>query len=341
MATIKDVARRANVAISTVSAVINRSAPVSEDVITRVQEAIREIGYVQHSAAKALRSGNSRLIGVIVPDITNPHFSMVARVAEKVCMEAGYMTFVYNTGEDADQEMRILQMMRMQRVAGLILISTRSDAAHGARLMAEINVPTVFLGSYVEEAPFDMITLDEDRASHLAIDYLLGLGHRDIAVISGRSGVSTNEERLNSCRRAFAEHGLELREDRIVPANFSQQQAYDGALALLSARDRPTAIFTLSNMMTIGAMRALLALKLTCPGDVSLIGIDDFEWPEILNPPVSVVAQPIVAMTECAIRTLLRQIASKSEPVGHRTLFPPELIIRASCAPVAHGCTTA
>ena len=136
MATIRDVARRAGVAISTVSAVINRSAPASNAVIARVEKAIAEIGYMPHGAAQTLRSGQSRIIGLIVPDITNPHFSTVARVTETVCMAAGYMTFVYNTGEDPDHEMQILKMMRMQRVAGLILISTRSDAEHGARLMA-------------------------------------------------------------------------------------------------------------------------------------------------------------------------------------------------------------
>ena len=134
MSTIRDVAQRAGVAISTVSAVINRSAPTSADVVARVERAIAEIGYTPQRAAQILRSGRSKLIGVIVPDITNPHFSTLARVVEKECLQAGYMTFVYNTDEDTNHEIRILRMMRMERVAGLILISTRSDARHGRRL---------------------------------------------------------------------------------------------------------------------------------------------------------------------------------------------------------------
>ena len=128
VSTIRDVAQRAGVAISTVSAVINRSAPTSADVVMRVKRAIAEIGYSPQRAAQTLRSGRSRLIGVIVPDITNPHFSTLARVVERECLQAGYMTFVYNTDEDPDHEMRILKMMRMQRVAGLILISATDDA---------------------------------------------------------------------------------------------------------------------------------------------------------------------------------------------------------------------
>lgn len=334
VATIKDVASRAGVAISTVSAVINRSAPVSEDVIARVQAAIAEIGYLPHGGAKALRSGNSRLIGLILPDITNPFFSMVARVIETVCMKAGYMTFVYNTDEDIDHEMRILRMMRMQRVAGMILISTRSDAEHGRRLMAAINVPTVLFGSNVEATPFDVITLDDEKASRLAIDHLVALGHRRIAIVAGREGVSTHHDRLAAALAALRRHGIEPDAGLIVPADFKQERAYEAGRQLLSRRDPPTAVFALSNLMLIGVMRALLPLGLTCPRDVSLAGIGDFDWPEIMNQQMTVVATPAVAMAEFAIRSLLDEIAGKEQPTGRHTLFEPELIIRSSCAPL-------
>ena len=334
MATIKDVAKRAGVAISTVSAVINRSAPASQAVIARVERAIAEIGYMPHRAAQTLRSGQSRVIGLIVPDITNPHFSTVARVTERVCMAAGYMTFVYNTGEDTGHEMQILKMMRMQSVAGLILISTRSDAAHGARLMAEINVPAVLMGSHVQGVPFDVITLDEVRAGQLAIRHLLDLGHRRIGVISGRTGVSTHEERLEGVRVAFAERGLRLDEDLVVPANFAEGEAFDAARRLLNRRAPPTAIMTLSILMTVGLMRGLVAMQLISPRDVSIIGIDDFDWAAIMNPQPCAIAQPIVEMTEVAIATLLDQIETGKPPANRRLLFEPKLVLRASCAPV-------
>jgi DNA-binding LacI/PurR family transcriptional regulator len=335
MATIRDVARRAGVAISTVSAVINRSAPASEVVIARVEKAIAEIGYMPHGAAQTLRSGQSRIVGLIVPDITNPHFSTVARVTETVCMAAGYMTFVYNTGEDSDHEMQILKMMRMQRVAGLILISTRSDAEHGARLMAEINVPTVLFGSSVQDVPFDTVALDNVRAGQLAVSYLVGLGHRRIAIISGRKGVSTGEERLDGCRVALVEHGLSLDDKLIMTGNFDQEQAFENTRRIMSGEDKPSAIFALSNMMTIGIMRALITMNIASPRDVSIIGIDDFEWPEIMNPQPCAVAQPLVEMTEVAIGMLLDQIETGKNPTGRRLTFEPKLIERASCAPAA------
>ena len=331
MSTIRDVARKAGVAISTVSAVINRSAPTSAAVVARVEQAIAEIGYAPQRAAQTLRSGQSRLIGLIIPDVANPHFATVARVVENVCLRAGYMTFIYNTDEDSDHEMQILKMMRMQRVAGLILISTRSDAGHGARLMAEINVPTVLMGSHVAGTPFDIITLDEAKAGRLAMSRLLELGHRRITVMAGRSGVSTNEERLEGCRLACVDHGVKLAEDDVILANFSEERAFNETRRLLSQTDRPTAIVSLSNLMTIGVMRGLVAQNLTSPHDVAIVGIDDFEWAEIMNPQPTTIAQPIVEMTQVAITMLLDQITTRGKPSGRRLCFEPRLVVRASC----------
>jgi LacI family transcriptional regulator len=335
VATIRDVAKRAGVAISTVSAVINRSAPASEAVIARVERAVAEIGYMPHGAAQTLRSGQSRIIGLIVPDIANPHFSRVARITQRACMTAGYMTFVYDTEEDSEHEMQILKMMRMQRVAGLILISTRSDAAHGARLMAEINVPTVLRGCFVEGVPFDIVTMDEVRAGHLATQHLLDLGHRRIAVFAGRKGVSTSEERLEGARLAFAERGLRFPQELVVPGDFSEPRAFESVHEVMSGPNPPSAIFTLSILMTVGVMRGIVDMGLTIPRDVSLAANDDFDWPEIMNPQPTTVVQPVAEMTEVAIAKLLDQIELGRQPTGRRLQFEPKLVVRGSSAPAA------
>jgi DNA-binding LacI/PurR family transcriptional regulator len=331
VSTIRDVAKKAGVAISTVSAVINRSAPTSPAVVARVEQAILEIGYAPQRAAQTLRSGRSRLIGVIVPDITNPHFSALARVVENECLRAGYMTFVYNTDEDTEHEMRILRMMRMQSVAGLILISTRSDIEHGARLMAEIAVPTVLMGSVVRGAPYDGVSLDDVEAGRLAAGRLIDLGHRNIAVIGGREGVSSHEERLKGCHLAFAQRGLVLTGQNVVLANFSAEEAFAQTIRLLATLPKLTALVTISNFMTIGVMRALAQSHLKCPRDISIIGIDDLDWADIMSPRPTLIAQPIEEMTRTAIATLLEEIDSGIPPSGRRVLFAPKLIERQSC----------
>jgi DNA-binding LacI/PurR family transcriptional regulator len=333
VSTIRDVAKRAGVAISTVSAVINRSAPTSDEVIAKVERAIAEIGYAPQRAAQTLRSGRSRLIGVIVPDITNPHFSALARVVENECLKAGYMTFVYNTDEDTDLEMRILKMMRMQRVSGLILISTRSDARHGRRLMAEIHVPTVLMGSLVAGTPYDFVALDDVEAGAMAARRLLDLGHRRIVVIGGREGVSSHELRLKGCRIAFKERGLTLADHQVSLAQFTAQKAREETRRQMRSPSPPTAVLSLSNFMTIGVMRAFADLGVRCPQEASFIGIDDLDWADIMYPRPTLLAQPIADMTRTAIATLLDQVAGKTAPSSRQLLFPPRLVERESCSP--------
>ena len=165
--------------------------------------------------------------------------------------------------------------------------------------------------------PFDTVALDNVSAGQLAVSYLLDLGHRHIAIITGRKGVSTGEERLNGCRLALIEHGLSLNDELVMTGDFSQAQALENTRKIMSEAHRPSAIFALNNMMTIGVMRALVQMNIACPGEVSIIGIDDFEWSEIMNPQPCTIAQPLVEMTEVAIGTLLDQIeAGRGPPAG-------------------------
>jgi LacI family transcriptional regulator len=332
MATIKDVARRAGVAISTASAAINRSAPVSEDVIRRVEEAVNEIGYIPHGAAQSLRMGQSRLIGLLVPDIANPYFANVARVVESACLEAGYLAAVYSTNEDFDRERQILKMMRAQRVAGLIIIPTRSDAEHGQRLADEIHVPTILLDSPVSGLPFDIIKLDNVLAGQIAVDHLLDLGHRRIAVTTGRDNVMTGEDRLQGYFSAHSARGVPYDPKLQIAGRFLQPIAYESTLRLMSGPLPPTAIFSISNMMTLGVLMALRKLKISVPQDVSVVGIDDFDFADIMNPRPTVVSTPVLQMAKAAIDQLLEAIAGKLKPSGRIYQFTPKLIVRESCA---------
>lgn len=330
LATIKDVARLAGVAISTASAAINRSAPVSEDVIAKVEAAVREIGYVPHGGARSLRMGQSRLIGLILPDITNPHFAKVAKVVESACLEAGYMDAVYSTSEDYDRERQILEMMRMQRVAGLIIIPTRSDAEHGARLGEQIHVPTVLLDSFVTGLPYDVVKLDNVTAGRLATEHLIGLGHRRIAVTTGRPNIVTGEDRMRGYFAAHAAHEIPVEQGLLIEGRFDQAIAHESTLRLLSQPDPPTAIFALSNMMALGVLNAVQEVGLKVPADISVVGIDDFDFANIMSPPPTVVAAPVEQMAQRAIDKLLAEIRSKAAPSGDVELFEPRLIVRAS-----------
>jgi LacI family transcriptional regulator len=335
VATIRDVAKRAGVAISTVSAVLNRSAPVSDETIARVEAAVAAIGYTPHGAAQSLRSGRSRTIGLILPDITNPHFANVARVVESACLDAGYMAAIYSTSEDFDRERQILRMMRAQRVAGLIIIPTRSDAEQGAQLRGEIHVPTVLLDSFVEGLPYDVVKLDNVRAGRLATDCLLDAGHRRIAVTTGRANITTGEDRLRGYLEAHAARGVAIDRSLFLAGRFDRQVAYRSTLARMAEPAPPTAIFAISNMTMMGVLLALRELGLEVPRDVSVASIDDFDFANILNPPPTVVAAPVVEMAQRAIDILLEEIETGRKPAGATALFEPKLIVRQSVRQMA------
>lgn len=334
MATIKDVARRAGVAISTASAALNRSAPVSDDVIAKVAEAVRELGYVPHGAAQSLRSGQSRLIGLIVPNITNPHFAAVARIIENVCLNAGYLSMVFSTGQDSEREDQILRMLRQQRVAGLIIIPTRSDAEHGRRLKAEIHVPTVLLDMYVEGLGYDVVKLDNVAATRLATGHLIGLGHRRIAVLTGIPGLATSADRLEGYFDAHRRAGLAVEQGLQLKGDYEQGIAADSVRQVLRGASRPTALVSISNMMTLGALHGLRDLGLSAPKHLSIVGIDDFDFADLIDPPLTVVRVPLAPMAERSIGILLEMIGSKRPARGTIETFQPELVVRGSTAPL-------
>jgi len=333
LATIRDVAKHAGVAISTASAALNRSAPVSADVIAKVEAAVRELGYVPHGAAQSLRSGQSRLIGLIVPSITNPHFAAVARIIENVCLNAGYLSMVFSTGQDSERENQILRLLRQQRVAGLIIIPTRSDAEHGERLQGEIHVPTVLLDMYVEGLGYNVVKLDNIAATRLATEHLIGLGHRRIAVLTGIAELATSKDRLTGYLDAHRDAGLAIDPGLQLRGNYEQSLAAASVAAVMRSADPPTALLSISNMMTLGALHALHDLGLAAPADLSIVGIDDFDFAELLAPPLTVVRVPLAPMAERAIEIMLDLIAGRRRASRETELFSPELVIRGSTRP--------
>ena len=332
MATIRDVAKAAGLAISTVSAVINRSAPVSEDAIKRVGQAIDALGYIANGAARSLRSGKSNLIGLLVPSVANPIFGAVAREVEHFCFERGYTSVVFSTGQDANRESQILKMMRMHRVGGLVISPTRSDAKHGAGLRSMIHVPTVLLDMYVDGLAFDVVKTDNVEAGRLASEHLLALGHRRIGIVVGIPGLATSDDRLEGYMRAHRAAGLKVDPSLIVEGLFATDRAYEAALHLIDRPDRPTAIVAVSNLMSVGLLFAVKERALRVPLDISIVGIDDLDLAQLLDPVPTVVATPVIGMARRAIEILIDEIESGQPPTRKWEIWKPELLPRASTA---------
>jgi len=336
-ATLRDVARLASVSIATVSATVNGTAFVSPALRARVLKAIDETGYTPDGVARSLKRGVAPLIGLIVSDVTIPFFATLARAAETAARARGYTILMGNSDEDPATERRYLEAMRAQRAAGMILaIAGAGDGAAEADnlgfLRSAVAVPTVMIDRSV--AGWDSVSADHVGSAEAATAHLAALGHRRIGFIAGTVRLSTNRERLDGYRRALAAAGLGYDATLVRLENKHGEQAYDAALDLLGTAARPSAVVLANIKVTVATMRAARALGLRSPQDLSIAGIDDFPWPELMQPQPTVVAQPAERIGAEAVRLVLERIAQRDAP-PRALVLPGALIVRESSAPPA------
>jgi LacI family transcriptional regulator len=330
MATLRDVALRAGVSIGSASAVVNGTAAVSAAMREKVLRAVEELGYAPDGVARSLRLGRTRTIGLVLPDITNPHFAGMASAIEVNCDAAGYTLMLCNTADDPAKEIRHLRLMRTQRVDGIVLVPG------GATIEAEplrqaIAAPTVLVDRAIDGFDCDAVLLDNRAASRMVVEYLIRSGHRRIGIIVGPAALSITDERLAGYRETLAENGLSFEESLVVAGEFQPEPAYRAAVSLLHRRPRPTAIFSTSNHTTIGTMKALADQGFRCPQDISVAGIDDFDWSNAFSPRLTTAAQPIAEIGRRAVETLLERMRGTAASSRRRIVLAPRLIVRDSC----------
>ena len=335
--TIRDVARVARVSVGTVSATMNGTARVSEKLARRVRLAVSRVGYSPDGVAQSLRLGRTRTIGLVVSDVCNPFFASLARSVEAAVEHAGYSLILCNTDEDPERELRLLSVLRMQRVAGVIFSPSGVDAPYRERLAALARPPAlaaVLVDRTLPGLPFDAVTVDNVEAGRLATEHLIRLGHRRIAIVSGRPGVFTAEQRLAGYRESLARHRLPFDERLVVTADFRAEIAHAAVQRLLARPRPPTAILAANNLMTMGTIQAVLDMGFRCPEDMSIAGIDDFPWSAAIRPRLTTVAQPIEDMGRIAAARLLEGLETDrgaSRPPPQVTVLAPRLLVRDSC----------
>ena len=331
MVGLKDVALRAGVSVSTVSRVLTGSPLVNAETRDRVQQAMDALGYHPNRVARRLRGdrGEASLIGLIVPDIQNPFFAEVARGVERVAQTEGYMVFVGNSDEDELVERRYLQLMRAERVDGIILPAS-SDNAAAVIEMARGGLPVVCVDRRLPRAALDTVVADNVEGAHEAVCHLLQIGHRRIGFIGGRRQLSTTHERQEGYRRALAEHGIDVDETLIRAGDSRQPGGRELTREILELPHPPTALLVGNNLMTLGALEAIHALGLRIPDDVAIVGYDDMPWASAFNPPLTAVRQPGQELGRQAAELLLARIADPSRSTALVTLRP-ELVVRQSC----------
>ncbi len=332
MASIKDVAKAADVSAATVSAVLNDTAYVSPALRARVLEAVQKLDYAPSSAARNLKRGRSQLVALVVADLQNPFFARVVCAAEAAVAAWGYSLVVFNSDEKPDNERRVLARIRSLSCDGVIF-SPIGPPERYASLSRDVGgVPVVLFGRAIKGQPFDLVTLDNAAAARRVTNYLLDLGHTRIGSITGPLYLSTAAGRLEGMTAAMAERGLAPDPAHVRSGEFREEVAYSVALDMLRQPDRPSAIYAANGLMALGAMRALDDLSLACPRDVSIVSTDSLPGVTGLRPRLTRTEHPMGEMIDQALRFLVERIDAKAPIEARRVVYSPELILGDSCA---------
>jgi LacI family transcriptional regulator len=334
VAGIRDVAKRAGVAIATVSAALNRTGAVSEETRRRVSEAAAAVGYAPNAFARSLRLGKSRLIGVVVGDISNPFWGAMVRVVEKAAIAADYSIIVCNTDDREERELAILDQLRAQRVAGILLAPVGQGANYLRQLDQRDLPPFVTMDHKVRGLERDFVGIDNRATARILTEYLLRLGHRRIAIVSGREGLWTADERVGGFLDGMHQSGIAVDSSLCVRTDYRGDSAIAAAIPLLTRTDRPTAILCANNVIALGIVQASLDLGFRCPIDISVAGIDDVPWSGLVRPRVTTAVQPIDEISRVAIEWLLERIAGAAPIDAREMLFQPEFRVGDSCADI-------
>jgi LacI family transcriptional regulator len=327
--TIHDVAAHVGVSAMTVSRVLNKSTRVAESTRLKIEEAIRQLGYVPNNLARGLRA-STRTLAFIIPDVSNPFFTDIVHGAEEVAWQQGYTVFLGNTHSSAEREKHYLYKFLGHSIDGLLIAPSGHATKATLDDVQARGVPYVLVDANVQGTKSDTVIGDNVAGAMQLTEHLISLGHKRIAYIGGRPDISTAQDRERGYKKALTKHGLEVRPGYIYSSNFRRQEGYEIAKSLANLTTPPTAIFAANNELAVGVVEALRDLKLKIPQDMALVCFEDVELASALNPFLTVMAQPAKEFGRVGATFLLERILHPELAVRSRIL-PPSLIIRQSC----------
>ena len=338
--TIKDIAKRCGVGISTVSRAINNHPDINPETKQMVMDVIKETGYIPNNSARNLKRTDAKCIAILIKGITNPFFSPVIQIVEAQVQKKKYAMVMQHV-ESYENELDVaLELVKEKRLRGIIFLGGAYQ--HDQQQLAKLNVPFVFgtIGTVQDqgEKTYSNIAVDDRAESRKMVDYLLDLGHKKIAIITeGTEAQSVGQLRLEGYKDALRARGIEIDDNLIYEVRdekdpYSMENGYKLTKELLNSGVEFTAVFAIADFLAVGVCRALHEAGKRIPEDVSVAGYDGIPIGEFYTPQLTTIRQPVEAMAEKMVKLLFDVIAGKSD--HEHVVFSAELIERESIAKV-------
>lgn len=332
-ATIADVARRAGVSPTAVSRWLNGSIRLPPATSDRIRSAVAELKYQPHAQARRLSRGKADAIGIIVPDIANPFFALLAGEAERVAVAEGYDVVIWSSRNQIDRELACFDRLAAGYIDGLLLITNHEDDGRLAERVAAAPGRVVIIDEDVHQTAVPKFFVENEFGGYLATRHLIDSGHRQIAHMGGPRGVMSAIERANGWRRALAEVGIAAPTEWHVFSEYEVDPARADAAALFAISPAPTAVFAGSDAIALGIMHQARGRGVAIPAALSLVGFDGMPITELLGPPLTSVAQPIDSLGRLGAERLVAMIDAAAPADADTVRLPVVLTTRGSVAP--------
>jgi LacI family transcriptional regulator len=329
--TIKDVARASGVSPMTVSRVINGSERVSPATRQRVEQSIADLGYIPSRLARGLIRRKTGTLALIVPDVANPFFTLIVRGAEDVARRAGYRIILCDTRADLEIERGVIEEMLAHRVDGIAIAPVSDRSKPHLQRLADYGVQFVLIDRTISGIESDVVLGDSAGGARRLVEHVISLGHRRIGFITESDDVSTARDRREGYQAALAAAGIEFDPSLVVGSTADADGGLEGMRPLLELAAPPTAVFTVNNLVAVGAIEAVRAAGLEVPDDVAVVCFDDIEHASRLYPFLTVMAQPAETLGTLGTQLLLERIEGRAPTQPRVVVLPAQFVVRRSC----------
>lgn len=325
---IKDVAKLAGVSVATVSRVLNKNTNVKEETARKVLDVIKKTGYQPNAIARSLKIKNTRSIGIMIPDISSHYFPEVVRGIEDIANKNNYNVILCNTDLDRDKEKQYLDILVEKQVDGIIYMSN-TITNELANKFEKIDTEVVLIST--DHSNITSITIDNVKAAYDAVKYIISKGYKDIAFIGGSmTDPNAGLPRYNGYIKALCEAGISINKDFILEGNYRFESGYKCTKKLLSLEKKPQAIFSASDEMAIGVIRAVKELGYSIPDDLAVVGFDNIDMAKMVYPSLTTISQPLYDMGVIGMKLLTKKI-NKEKIDKNKIILQHKLIERESC----------